>query len=368
MREHIRSHHSAPDPKNGTRENPYFCTLCADVFPVSLDLIAHLIQHSDESTASKRTPIVGPRKYKRRRKLKPHEIPMKVEYEELPIEGPSSQEDPDHSGEGDFHGFPSQTIKHEKDDSPLTLVARCSQFSDSTYTNERNLNNPANLTIPENIFMDPGSSKDTLKSVSTNITSSGRPKMIHTQKAKIQMPDGSRKTTTLVTKPGNKSQTQKNSKETKKSASSTRSRSHRLLTKPKRFRESPNQEPADGLDIIDERRYSERFDKDIVHDLQEILRSPVKQKNSSDADQGKRRSKRQENRRGKLEETQTSNIDLEESLKDDIVAPKDSEEDEDDIKSSIKQEVADDNENSCEICGEAFESRQKLLQHIRIHI
>lgn len=140
------------------------------------------------------------------------------------------------------------------------------------------------------------------------------------------------------------------------------------MTKPKRFRESPNQEPADGLDIIDERRYSERFDKDIVHDLQEILRSPVKQKNSSDADQGKRRSKRQENRRGKLEETQTSNIDLEESLKDDIVAPKDSEEDEDDIKSSIKQEVADDNENSCEICGEAFESRQKLLQHIRIHI
>ena len=73
LREHIRSHHSAPDPDNGTTMTPYYCSLCGDLFPVSLDLIHHLIEHSDASTAAKRVPVTGPRKYKRRRKMKPDE-------------------------------------------------------------------------------------------------------------------------------------------------------------------------------------------------------------------------------------------------------------------------------------------------------
>lgn len=55
---------------------PYCCSVCSDMFAASKDLILHLIQHCDLNTALKRQPQVGPRKYKRRRKLKPHELEM----------------------------------------------------------------------------------------------------------------------------------------------------------------------------------------------------------------------------------------------------------------------------------------------------
>ncbi|XP_073817194.1 uncharacterized protein [Musca autumnalis] len=70
LREHIRSHHSGLDTKRGT----YYCTVCGADLTTSGDLIQHLIQHSDMNTAMQRQPVTGPRKYKRRRKLKPHEI------------------------------------------------------------------------------------------------------------------------------------------------------------------------------------------------------------------------------------------------------------------------------------------------------
>uniref|UniRef100_A0A1B0B4W6 C2H2-type domain-containing protein n=1 Tax=Glossina palpalis gambiensis TaxID=67801 RepID=A0A1B0B4W6_9MUSC len=70
LREHIRSHHSGLDSTRGT----YHCTVCSADLQSSADLIQHLIQHSDTNTALQRQPVPGPRKYKRRRKLKPHEI------------------------------------------------------------------------------------------------------------------------------------------------------------------------------------------------------------------------------------------------------------------------------------------------------
>ncbi|KAH8381672.1 hypothetical protein KR093_010516 [Drosophila rubida] len=70
LREHIRSHHSGLDAVRGT----YHCTVCTADLSSSNELIHHLIQHSDTNTAKQRQPITGPRKYKRRRKLQPHEI------------------------------------------------------------------------------------------------------------------------------------------------------------------------------------------------------------------------------------------------------------------------------------------------------
>ncbi|XP_011182607.2 uncharacterized protein Znf569_1 [Zeugodacus cucurbitae] len=70
LREHIRSHHSGLDAKRNT----YYCSVCSMEMSSSGDLVQHLIQHSDMNTAMQRQPITGPRKYKRRRKLKPHEI------------------------------------------------------------------------------------------------------------------------------------------------------------------------------------------------------------------------------------------------------------------------------------------------------
>lgn len=76
LREHIRSHHSGPDPQFSHTMTPYCCAVCNDMFSTSQDLIIHLIHHCDMNTANNRQPQIGPRKYKRRRKLKPHELEL----------------------------------------------------------------------------------------------------------------------------------------------------------------------------------------------------------------------------------------------------------------------------------------------------
>lgn len=67
LREHIRSHHSAPDLKNGRPYSPYFCVVCTETYCTPTELINHLVEHSDHNTQARRQPIIGPRKYKRRR-------------------------------------------------------------------------------------------------------------------------------------------------------------------------------------------------------------------------------------------------------------------------------------------------------------
>ncbi|XP_058125335.1 uncharacterized protein LOC131266736 [Anopheles coustani] len=74
LREHIRAHHSQPEPKRGSAELPYYCPVCSSLFATGPELVQHLIEHSDTNTAMKRKPPTYPRKYKRRRKLKPHEL------------------------------------------------------------------------------------------------------------------------------------------------------------------------------------------------------------------------------------------------------------------------------------------------------
>ena len=73
LREHVRAHHSGPDPKCHGSMTPYLCKVCGDSYSTSEEIVAHIVQHCDDNTALRRQPQVGPRKYKRRRKLKPHE-------------------------------------------------------------------------------------------------------------------------------------------------------------------------------------------------------------------------------------------------------------------------------------------------------
>lgn len=68
MREHVRAHHSGPDPKHHGTMTPYLCKVCGDLFQTSEEVVAHIVAHCDENTALKRQPQNGPRKYKRRRK------------------------------------------------------------------------------------------------------------------------------------------------------------------------------------------------------------------------------------------------------------------------------------------------------------
>lgn len=74
LREHIRAHHSGPDPKHCAGGGGYVCKVCGMALITSEDLCLHLVKHSDENTARHRKPALAPRKYKRRRRLKPHEM------------------------------------------------------------------------------------------------------------------------------------------------------------------------------------------------------------------------------------------------------------------------------------------------------
>ncbi|XP_023938535.2 zinc finger protein 628 [Bicyclus anynana] len=69
LREHVRSHHSAPD-RRANGGYLYCCVVCGRPMHSSVELAQHIIQHCDENTALKRQPQNGPRKYKRRRKIK----------------------------------------------------------------------------------------------------------------------------------------------------------------------------------------------------------------------------------------------------------------------------------------------------------
>lgn len=121
LREHIRSHHSGLDAVRNT----YHCTVCSEDLASSNDLIQHLIQHSDSNTAKQRQPVVsthltftfqisnfdtsfqtGPRKYKRRRKLQPHEIAhMRAEHKDA--NGDEEEEILGGEGEGEGDEYAS---------------------------------------------------------------------------------------------------------------------------------------------------------------------------------------------------------------------------------------------------------------------
>lgn len=154
------------------------------MFTTSQDLIIHLIHHCDMNTAMKRQPQVGPRKYKRRRKLKPHELELisnRVDEDVLSDEEPKrrkekkiKRETPKSNLEKDyesvFESFESavQTINSIVNSKPPKTSEKRKKFKEATMTNMR-------------------------------------PKMIHTQKTRVPIDiqsDGKtrHKTKTLITR------------------------------------------------------------------------------------------------------------------------------------------------------------------------
>lgn len=59
LREHIRSHHSAPHPNYELSHMQYYCSVCGNLFKSPADIIQHLIEHSDANTVSNRQPVVS---------------------------------------------------------------------------------------------------------------------------------------------------------------------------------------------------------------------------------------------------------------------------------------------------------------------
>ncbi|KAJ9596451.1 hypothetical protein L9F63_012535, partial [Diploptera punctata] len=103
LREHIRSHHSGPESRSSGSHAPvYVCKVCAAAFSSSDQLCAHLIQHSDENTAKQRMPKLGPRKYKRRRKLNALEIPALPNAAPSTTQGDISDDDLDSDDDANY--------------------------------------------------------------------------------------------------------------------------------------------------------------------------------------------------------------------------------------------------------------------------
>ncbi|XP_018326830.1 zinc finger protein 41 [Agrilus planipennis] len=191
LREHIRSHHSAPDPNYSHSMTPFCCSVCSDMFSTAQDLIVHLIHHCDMNTAMKRQPQVGPRKYKRRRKLKPHELEVMSDLMQR------NNENDNFSGSDDeFRKRTVPVIKKPKNKTPpkTNIEESYTEVYNSFTTAIENIN-----TIVNSKSVKP---KKKLKPESQVVPS--RPKMIHTQKTRVpvESTEGGKmrhKTRTLVT-------------------------------------------------------------------------------------------------------------------------------------------------------------------------
>lgn len=207
LREHIRSHHSGPDPKYTHSVTPYCCSVCSDMFATSQDLIVHLIHHCDLNTAMKRQPQVGPRKYKRRRKLKPHELEMisnKADEEDVEEEEEEPQQqqqqqqqryitDSEEENEREVKRKLSRRAKKNSPKPAAVLNDSYSEFYGSSTTLENTNSYPTK------------SSTKNKRKLKAEPTVPSRPKMIHTQKTRVPVETGEdgkvrHKTKTLVTR------------------------------------------------------------------------------------------------------------------------------------------------------------------------
>ncbi|XP_019875091.2 zinc finger protein 271 isoform X2 [Aethina tumida] len=194
LREHIRSHHSGPDPKYSNSMTPYCCSVCSDMFAASQDLILHLIHHCDMNTAMKRQPQVGPRKYKRRRKLKPHELEMICSRNEEEIV-PEEEEEEMMTESDDERDTRKRVSKKTKKASPKPSMTEADIFNSYPSTTDSINNIVNNKTSPFKVK----------KKQKLEASVPSRPKMIHTQKTRVAVETGEdgkvrHKTKTLVTR------------------------------------------------------------------------------------------------------------------------------------------------------------------------
>ncbi|XP_066587348.1 zinc finger protein 594-like [Prorops nasuta] len=200
LREHVRAHHSGPDPKCVGSVTPYLCKVCGDAYGTSEEIVAHIVQHCDDNTALRRQPQTGPRKYKRRRKLKPHEtntvLRMSEQYDMFDNNSDSDDNTKRKLGK---KNKPHRSNVEEGYQNVLKSFESSLQNINSIVSNSKL--NPAKSKLSKKKLK-----REEKKSESQNSGQPGRPKMIHTQKTRVPVEVGSdgvkkgQKTKTMVTR------------------------------------------------------------------------------------------------------------------------------------------------------------------------
>ncbi|XP_070166407.1 zinc finger protein 420 isoform X1 [Polyergus mexicanus] len=212
LREHVRAHHSGPDPKCVGSVTPFLCKVCGMSYGTSEEIVAHIVQHCDDNTALSRQPQTGPRKYKRRRKLKPHETNTVVRKNEFSYDMTESTT----GGGGSIGGGGGSD---SEDNTKRKLGKKNKQHRSNVEEGYQNVlksfeSSLQNInSIVSNSKLNASKSKLSKKKLrkedkkeTQSSNQSGRPKMIHTQKTRVPVEVGSdgakkgQKTKTMVTR------------------------------------------------------------------------------------------------------------------------------------------------------------------------
>ncbi|XP_012226507.1 uncharacterized protein [Linepithema humile] len=216
LREHVRAHHSGPDPKSVNSVTPYVCKVCDQAFSTPEEIVAHIVKHCDDNTARKRQPQTGPRKYKRRRKMKPNETNTMVRKNEFTYEMMESS-----GGGGSAGGAGAATGSDSEDNTKRKLGKKNKQQHrsnveegyqnvlksfESSLQNINSIVSNSKLNTTKAKFSKKKLRKEEKKQEAQASPQSGRPKMIHTQKTRVPVEVGSdgakkgQKTKTMVTR------------------------------------------------------------------------------------------------------------------------------------------------------------------------
>lgn len=227
LREHVRAHHSGPDPKCVGSATPYLCKVCGESYSTSEEIVAHIVHHCDENTALRRQPQTGPRKYKRRRKTKPLETNTAVRRDEFTYDmmensggtgGAASGIGG--SGAGGAGTGPGTGGSDSEDNTKRKLGKKNKQHRsnveegyqnvlksfESSLQNINSIVSNSKLNASKSKLSKKKLRKEEKKQEAQASNQSGRPKMIHTQKTRVPVEVGSdgakkgQKTKTMVTR------------------------------------------------------------------------------------------------------------------------------------------------------------------------
>lgn len=185
-----------------------------------------------------------------------------------------------------------------------------------------------------------------------------RPKMIHTQKMRVPVEDGKRKTRTLITRTSAKD-------------------SHdlvpsRISKRNEKKQKNSNHYVKDDMDLLLESSRKHLKFPEVVNDLEEIFRSPIKSRESNDEyiisdmhhhQPAKRTSKRNvtpTNRYG-VDKRRMVEEKLNKSTEAPLPEPLN-------IKIEAEASFSSDDVFTCEMCSAVFRDRAQLLVHVPVHI